>query len=119
VSSKLSGNAQQKLDIILEGRRKVDRLHGLIEQYAAGGQDLYAGMISRAAVELGRVLLNAGYGVMADYANSMAQQAKRGGATQGKFRALRDGLALLRPALDRAEKQVYEEEKTAGAAGAD
>jgi hypothetical protein len=51
---------------------------------------------------------------MGDYANTMAQAAKRGGATQGKFRALRESVAQLRPALERAEKQVYEDEKAAG-----
>jgi hypothetical protein len=109
VGSKLSGKAQQKLDLLVTARRKTDRLHNLVEQYASTGQDLFASQISRTAMELGRALMGAGYGAMADYANQLGTGAKRGGATQAKFRALRDAVAQLRPAVDRAEKAVYTE----------
>jgi hypothetical protein len=111
MSGKLSAKAQQKLDLLVEARRKTDRLHNLVEQYAATKQDIFTQQISRTAAQLGRALLGAGYGVMADYVQQLAMGAKRGGATQSKFRALRDAVAQLRPAIDRAEKAVYEEEK--------
>jgi hypothetical protein len=104
VGSKLSVQAQQKLDLLLTARRKTDRLYSLVEQYAATGQDLYASQIARTALELSRALMGAGYGPMADYANQLATGAKRGGATQAKFRALRDAVSQMRPAIDRAEK---------------
>lgn len=110
MGSKLSAKAQQKLDLLVTARRKTDRLHNLVEQYASSGQDLFASQISRTAVELGRALMAAGYGVMADYANQLGTGAKRGGATQAKFRALRDAVAQLRPAIDRAEKSVHTED---------
>jgi len=113
VGSKLSAKAQQSLDLLLEARRKTDRLHNLVEQYASTGQDLFASQIARTAAELGRVLMGAGYGVMADYANQLGMGAKRGGATQGKFRALRESVAQLRPAIDRAEKSIYTDEAAA------
>lgn len=113
MGSKLSAKAQQSLDLLLEGRRKTDRLHNLVEQYASTGQDLFASQIARTAAELGRVLMGAGYGVMADYANQLGMAAKRGGPTQGKFRALRESVALLRPAIDRAEKSVYVDDAAA------
>jgi hypothetical protein len=115
VGSKLSAKAQQKLDLLEQARRKTDRLHNLVEQYASTGQDLFASQISRTAMELGRVLMGVGYGAMADYANQLGMGAKRGGATQSKFRALRDAVAQLRPAIDRAEKAVHAEEGAAGA----
>jgi hypothetical protein len=114
MAGKLSPKAQQALDLLLEARRKTDRLHNLVEQYASTGQDLFAGQIGRTAQELGRVLMGAGYGVMADYANQLGMGAKRGGATQSKFRALREAVAQLRPAIDRAEKAVYTDEGVAG-----
>jgi hypothetical protein len=114
VGSKISAKAQQKLDLLLTARRKTERLHSLVEQYAATGQDLYASQIARTAIELGRALMGAGYGPMADYANQLGTGAKRGGATQGKFRALRDAVAQMRPAIDRAEKAVQTEEAAAG-----
>jgi hypothetical protein len=117
MSGKLSAKAQQALDLLLEARRKTDRLHNLVEQYASTGQDLFASQIARTAAELGRTLMAAGYGPMADYANQLGMGAKRGGATQGKYRALREAVAQLRPAIDRAEKAVYADE--AGADGAE
>lgn len=113
MAGKLSAKAQQTIDLLVEARRKTDRLHSLVEQYASQKQDFYASQIARAATDLGRLLLNAGYGVMADYANSLGMAAKRGGATQSKFRALREAVAQLRPALDRAEKAVYADEAAA------
>lgn len=114
MGSKISAKGQQKLDLLLTARRKTERLHSLVEQYAATGQDLYASQIARTAIELGRALMGAGYGPMADYANQLGTGAKRGGATQGKFRALRDAVAQMRPAIDRAEKAVQTEEAAAG-----
>jgi hypothetical protein len=111
MGGKLSAKAQQKLDLLVTARRKTDRLHNLVEQYVATGQDHFAAQISRTGAELGRALLSAGYGVMADYVSQLAMGAKRGGATQAKFRALRDAVAQLRPAIDRAEKQVYVEDQ--------
>jgi len=113
MASKLSAKAQQALDLLLVARRKTERLHSLVEQYASTGQDLYASQIARTAIELGRALMQAGYGPMADYANQLGMGAKRGGATQAKFRALRDAVAQLRPAIDRAEKSVYTDEAAA------
>lgn len=110
MGSKLSAKAQQKLDLLETARRKTDRLHSLVEQYAASGQDLFASQIARAATELGRALMAAGYGPMADYANQLGMGAKRGGATQSKYRALRDAVAQLRPAIERAEKSVHTED---------
>lgn len=103
---KLSSKAQQKLDLLIEARRKTDRLYSLVEQYAGTGADHFASMISRAGTELGRVLLNAGLGVMADHANSMAMLARRGGATQSKFRGLRELVSHLNGELERAVKKV-------------
>lgn len=115
MAGKLSAKAQQKIDLLLEARRKTDRIHSLVEQYASQKQDFYASQIARAGAELGRVLLNGGFGVMADYANQLGMAAKRGGATQAKFRALREAVAQLRPSIERAEKAVYAEDE----AGAD
>lgn len=115
MGSKLSTKAQQALDLLTEARRKTDRLHNLVENYASSGQDLYSSQIGRTAAELSRVLMGAGYGPMADYANQLGTAAKRGGATQAKFRALREAVAQLRPAIDRAEKAVYTEEAAAEA----
>lgn len=114
MAGKLSAKAQQKLDLLEQARRKTDRLHSLVEQYVSTKQELYASQAGRTATELGRALMQAGYGVMADYTNQIAMGAKRGGATQAKFRALRDAVAALRGGVERAEKAVYTEEAGGG-----
>ncbi len=111
MSGKISAKAQQKLDILIVARRKSERLHNLVEQYVSTGQDHFAVQITRTGAELGRALLSAGYGAMADYVSQLAMGAKRGGPTQAKFRALRDAVAQVRPAIDRAEKQVLVEDQ--------
>ena len=116
MAGKLSAKAQQRLEILRQGRRKVDRLHGLVEQYASvrpGGGD-FAPMISRAAADVGRLFLGNGFGVMADHANQMAMLARRGGTTQTKFRGLRELVVHLRGELDRAEKAVIAEDAEGG-----
>ena len=113
---KMSAGALQQLEILEQTRRKLDRIHGLVEQYAVmrKGQDQHAAMISRAALEMGRTLLASGFGVMADHANQLGMWARRGGATRTKLRGMRDFVAVLRPALEREEKAVHEREAKAG-----
>jgi hypothetical protein len=119
MAEKLSAGAQQQLDTIAMARRKLDRIHGLVEQYASGmkGQDQLAIMVGRAALDLGRALLGQGLGVLADQANQLGMLARRGGVTQSKIRGMRDYVASLRPALDRAEKAVYDKETHAAREG--
>jgi hypothetical protein len=119
MTGKLSANAQQELDAIAMARRKLDRIHGLVEQFAVAskGQDQLAISIGRAALELGRLLLGQGFGVIADQANQLGMLARRGGTTQTKIRGMRDYVASLRPALERAERSVYDKEKQAAGEG--
>ncbi|HEX9727697.1 MAG TPA: hypothetical protein VGA37_04275 [Gemmatimonadales bacterium] len=113
MAKKMSAKGQEALATIEEGNRKVDRIHSLVEQYAAGGKgsESLPSMISRAATDVGRVFMNNGMGVLADNANQIAMLAKRGGATASKFRGLRELVGSLKGGLDRAEKGVYEAEK--------
>lgn len=108
MAGKLSAGAQIKLDVLLTARRKWDRVHSLVEQYATArtGQDQYASMITRAARDVGRVFMNNGWGVMADGANQIGMLAKRGGATTTKFRGLREYVSSVYAALERQEKQI-------------
>lgn len=111
MAKKLSAKAQQKLDSLEEAARKLDRIHGLVEQFASTKMDYYAGMISRAGADLGRVFMNSGMGVMADHANQMGMLAKRGGTTTSKFRGLRELVGALRGEIDRATKAVHQADK--------
>lgn len=106
MSKQLSTQDQQKLAALEEAKRKLERVYSLIEQYASSGLDHLAGSIKRTGTEMGRLFMNNGFGVMADHANQLGTVARRGGATQAKFRMLRETLAALRGELERAERSV-------------
>jgi hypothetical protein len=113
MASKLSAQAQQKLDALTEARRKWDRVHSLIELAATQktGQDMYLQQIRRTAQDVGRVFLNNGLGPLADGANEMALLSRRGGTIQSKIRAMREQVGVVRGGIERAEKAVIDEEK--------
>jgi hypothetical protein len=56
VGSKISAQGQQKLDLLQTARRKTERLHSLVEQYAATAGPVCC-QIARTAIELGRALM--------------------------------------------------------------
>jgi hypothetical protein len=118
VADKLSAGAQQDLEVITMARRKLDRLHTLVEQFAVAkagpSQDSMAAQVSRTALELGRALLQNGMGVLADQANQMGMLARRGGGPGAKLRGMRDYVAQMRPGLDRAEKAVMQKDGESG-----
>lgn len=110
VGKKLSAKAQRAMDTLQEGRRKSQRLHGLIEQFCSAkvGQDAMAQSIARAGTDVGRVFMNAGLGVLADSANQIAMAVKRGGHTPSKYRQLREFMGSLAAGIDRYEKNVLD-----------
>ncbi len=123
VGLKLSAKAQLKLDMFMMARRKYDRIHSLVEQYAGlkKGEDAMMGPISRTAIEVARVFMNNGYGIMADQTNQIAMLAKRAVPKPSRLRSFRELVASVRAAMDHAEKMVIEEDKAEqeGAPGAE
>jgi len=113
MAGKLSAGAQQELVFFEEVKKKVDRLHSLIEQVSAAktGQDQMMGPINRTAVDVQRLLMNKGYGVMADSANQVAMNAKRGGGMQMKIRAFRELVNSIKAAMDTRMKMIVAEDK--------
>ena len=113
VGKKLSSGAQLKMDMLVLVRRKWDRVYGLVEQYGAArsSEDQFLSQIARASVDVSRIFMNNGLGVMADTANQMAMQAKRGTGKPMKLRAMRDYVVSVRQAMDRAEKQIIDGDK--------
>jgi hypothetical protein len=113
MAQKLSSRAQRKLDALEEARRKVDRIHSLVELAASqpSTAEMYLGQIRRAAADVGRVFMNNGYGPLADATNQMSLATKRGGQVQTKVRSLRELVASVKAGMERAQKAVYDEEK--------
>jgi hypothetical protein len=111
--AKLSANAQRKLDVLEEARRKWDRIHSLVELAGSQqtGQDMYVTQIRRAAEDVNRVFLNGGFGPLAEEAKQMTLATKRGGTFRTKVNAMREFVVSVRVGMERAEKAVYEEER--------
>ena len=109
---KLSIAAQQQMVFFDEAKTKVDRLHSLIEQMVVAkvGQNELMAPIGRTATDVARVFMNGGYGVMADSANQIAMNAKRGGSLQMKIRSFRELVNSIKAAVDTRIKMIIAEE---------
>ena len=112
MAGKMSIQAQQTMAFFDEVKVKVDHLHSLIEQYAGAkvNQDQYLGPLGRTAVDVNRIFMNKGYGVMADTANQIAMLAKRGGSAQTKSRGFRELVNSIRAAMETNIKIIIAEE---------
>ncbi|MSR05722.1 MAG: hypothetical protein EXR93_01425 [Gemmatimonadetes bacterium] len=91
----------------------MGRLHALIEQMAAAkvGQAELNGPISRTATDVQRLFMNAGYGVMADSANQIVMNAKRGGGVPMKIRTYRELVNSIKAAMETRIKVMLAEDK--------
>jgi hypothetical protein len=114
MAGKLSIGAQQEIAFFDEVRKKLDHLHSLIEQLAAAKiaaqQNQFMGPITRTATEVQRVLMNGGHGVMADSANQIAMNAKRGGGMNLKIRVFRELVNSIKAAMETRIKVIIAEE---------
>lgn len=112
MAGKMSIQAQQTIAFFEEVKIKVDRLHSLIEQFAGARAkpEQFLQPISHTAVDVNRLLMNKGYGVMADYANQIIMVAKRGGAQNTKSRTFRELVNSIRSAMDTNVKVIIAEE---------
>jgi len=110
-SWKLTPVAQQKLLQISDFQLRVQRLHGMVEQYATAkvNASLHEAPIRRAAEHLKITLIGAGYAQLAQVAASIAMALRRGGSAAGKARALREGVGTLRAQLDTEQRIVAAE----------
>jgi len=104
---KLTPVAQQKLLQIADFQLRVQRLHGLVEQYATARTNptLLEPPIRRASEQLKIAFLGAGYGVLSQAAGTISVALRRGGAVAGKARILREAVGTLRSQLE-AEQRV-------------
>ena len=112
MAGKMSIGALQTIAFFDEVRVKVDRLYALIEQYsgAKANQDQFMGPIGRTAVDVNRMFMNKGYGVLADTANQIAMLSKRGGSPNTKSRGFREMINSIRAAMETNIKIIIAEE---------
>ena len=114
MAGKMSIGAQQEIAFFDEARKKVDHLHSLIEQLAAtkvaAMQNQFTSPITRTATDVQRILMNGGHGVMADSANQIVMNAKRGGGMNLKIRVFRELVNSIKAAMETRIKVIIAEE---------
>jgi hypothetical protein len=117
---KLTPVAQQKLVLLADFQLRVQRLHGLVEQYATSRTNpfMLEGPIRRAAEQLKTSFLGAGYAPMAQLAGAITIAVKRGGAVAGKARILREAVGTLRAQVESEQRVTAAEGKVHGSAEA-
>jgi len=115
---KLDGNSMQKIEVLAAARRKMDRVHSLVETWGIikKGEDTVAQQISRASLEAVKVFMAAGYGTMADTCNQIIMLGKRGGTKQTKMRTYRELVVAVKNAIEYNEKMIVEKAKHEGQA---
>jgi hypothetical protein len=108
MGSKLSGTQLVKLEALKDARKKWDRVRKLIETAAVtpSSQGDLLRQCQRTSSEVGRFLLNAGFGAVANYANDLAMLIRRTTTLQSKLGAMRDLVAQGYGGLDRAERAI-------------
>jgi len=112
MASKLDGAGAAKMSTIDDATVILQRLHGLVERMAVAVRSgeptqLYGSQIRRAGTPLvGQ--LKGQFGMIADQVTALLLVATRSGNEQLKLRALREGIAQIRTALDIAATKVKE-----------
>ena len=116
---KLDGGSTQKMEVLELAKRKMDRVHSLVETWGIvkKGEDTLAQQISRAAQDAAKVFMSAGYGTMADGCNQIIMLGKRGGTKPTKLRTYRELVVGVKNAIEYNQKMILEKAKhEAGAA---
>lgn len=107
---KLDGAGIQKMKTLEEATTQLQRLHGVVEQYALALKQnkptsLFGMQVKRALSPLVG-LLKPQFGLIADQVAGMNLVATRGGAETAKVRMLREGVGSLRQQLEIAVVRV-------------
>lgn len=107
---KLDGAGIQKMKTLEEATTQLQRLHGVVEQYALALKQskptsLFGMQVKRALTPLVG-LLKPQFGLIADQVAGMNLVATRGGAETAKIRMLREGVGSLRQQLEIAVVRV-------------
>lgn len=101
---KLDGAGQVKMETLLNALAQIQQLHGVVERMAMEAKNMKP--ISPLVPQLKRVAtplasgLKAQFGLLSDQVTQMLLAATRGGGDQMRVRALREGVAQVRQALE-------------------
>ena len=110
--TKLDGAGTAKMQALEESLGMLQRLHGLVEQFALAlkrnqSTSVYGMQIRRVATPLVG-LLKPQFGLISDQVAALNLISGRGGNEQAKVRSLREAVALVRTQLEMAVAKVKE-----------
>lgn len=113
MAGNLSPAAQGKLAILNEFHARVQRVHGLVEQYATSksNPDQYLMAMTRGFSQLKMQFMGAGLDAMSQLSGSMEIASKRGLSYMQKVRILREGVGSLRFQLEMEQRAVVSDDK--------
>jgi hypothetical protein len=112
MAGKLSPSAQGKLAALNEFSLRVQRVYGLVEQYASSksNPDQYLMPMTRAFAQLKQQFMGAGLDSMSQLSGSMEIASKRRLALMQKVRILREGVGSLKFQLEMEQRVVVSED---------
>jgi len=113
MAGKVSAAAAGKLAHIELLQKKLQNVHGLVEQFAAAkvNQNVLCQPIQRGLTGLKREFMGAGLDALCQTAGALAIAAGRGTAPQTKARILREGVGSLRFQLEMEQRAIVAEDE--------
>lgn len=101
---KLDGAGTAKLNTLLDALAQMQKVHAMVERMANELRNMrpigMMGMQFKRVAQPLASMLKAQFGMLADQVTGMILVATRGGADAPKVRALREGVAQVRQALE-------------------
>jgi hypothetical protein len=113
MAGKMSPSAQGKLAALNEFSLRVQRVHGLVEQYASSktNPDQYLMPMTRGFAQLKMQFMGAGLDSMSQLCGSMEIASKRGLSYMQKVRILREGVGSLKFQLEMEQRVVVSDDQ--------
>lgn len=113
MAGKLDGAGVAKLKVLEEAQSQLQTIHGKVELYALelkkGGNAAVILLQLRRLLPVLAGLLKPQFGMIADQLVALNVASSRGGSDQVRLRALREGVASARQAMEIAAKRVEEQ----------
>jgi hypothetical protein len=108
MAGKMSPSAAGKLAALNEFSLRVQRVYGLVEQYASSktNPDQYLMPMTRAFSQLKLQFMGAGLDTMSQLCGSMEIASKRGLSYMQKVRILREGVGSLKFQLEMEQRVI-------------
>jgi hypothetical protein len=113
MAGKMSPSAAGKLAALNEFSLRVQRVYGLVEQYASSktNPDQYLMPMTRAFSQLKLQFMGAGLDAMSQLCGSMEIASKRGLSYMQKVRILREGVGSLKFQLEMEQRVIAIEDQ--------